>query len=467
MAISFTDEFGIDKEAFRSTGAFDPVLDVDSRFFIDPALLPHSGAVEFDGSREEVERYFSGIVSLLRASKKHGDRFWKRADELFQFKEIKGTCLGYSEKSVSGNAIGGTFRTRILESIAELLETGSVDPILFELLGVFEEGIGCDRISDLLTFKLYPRICKFTERVMEQIGFAGDVHQEGSYTLPFSRYSGTPILLLPRDILHPLPLAEKFSDIGTVALANSRVREAINKWFDFSDGSLKVSKGDIFYAMKKDTDFRDAFVDAYKTAHVESYDFDRDPFGENDWYKKGKLLAVQSPLWLDSSGRDGDSLVKIVTEICRHFKRLVERNGAWELLFDDSKTKPRSERYVQHLFSAVASSYCEANDIDISPEVNNGNGPVDFKFSHGYRNKTLVEIKMSKSSQLDHCIEKQIPIYMEQEGVERAIYLIINTGNDKKVNGFIERYQKLGSSAKEKIVLITVDAKPKKSASKA
>ena len=34
------------------------------------------------------------------------------------------------------------------------MDEGEADPVLFELLGVFQEGIGCDRISDLITFIL-------------------------------------------------------------------------------------------------------------------------------------------------------------------------------------------------------------------------------------------------------------------------------------------------------------------------
>ena len=112
-------------------------------------------------------------------------------------------------------------------------------------------------------------------------------------------------------------------------------------------------------------------------------------------------------------------------------------------------------------------AYCQANNIDISPEVNSGNGPVDFKFSHGYRNKVLVELKLSRNTQLQHCIDRQIPIYMKQEDTSKAIYLLINVGNDEKVRSFSEKYYSLDQSIRGKIALIVVDGKPKESASKA
>ncbi len=110
----------------------------------------------------------------------------------------------------------------------------------------------------------------------------------------------------------------------------------------------------------------------------------------------------------------------------------------------------------------------EDNDIDISPEVNNGNGPVDFKFSRGCRDKILVEIKMSSSSQLDHCLEVQIPRYMQQENARKAIFLLIDTGgNKKRIEAFANRYRSKDLAARKAIDLIIVDASPKQSASKA
>ncbi len=36
------------------------------------------------------------------------------------------------------------------------------------------------------------------------------------------------------------------------------------------------------------------------------------------------------------------------------------------------------------------------NDVDISPETNMGGGPVDFKFSTGYKNRILVKLELSQ-----------------------------------------------------------------------
>lgn len=466
MPVSFVDAFHINPELFDDTGAFNLVLDVDSKLFIDPALLAETSCPEFRDSKAEVEHFFKGIIVLLRHSENEGDRFWCAASKRLTFTEVKGTCLGYSEKGVAGNAIGPQLRERILSSVKELVDAGMEDPIIFELLGVFEKDVGCDRISDLLTYKLIDRICSYTARIMRECHFAGPVLDYRGYKLPSSPFNHDPILLLPCEILHPLPLAKRFEDIDLVCRENERVRDNVNRWFDFSDGA-NPTKSQIYRHLKDDCEFRDAFVSAYCDAHAEQYDFKTDAAGEVAWYEKGKRLASDNPICILAGAPSKESLESVVVAIVEQFKQVVECNGAWELLFKEDRKTPRSERSSQHLFSAIAMSYCVANNIDISPEVNSGNGPVDFKFSSGYSNKVLVELKLSKNSQLNHCIDKQIPIYMAQERTDKAIYLLINVGNDKKIEAFRVRYNGLDSSVRQKIPLVVVDAKPKVSASKA
>jgi len=119
------------------------------------------------------------------------------------------------------------------------------------------------------------------------------------------------------------------------------------------------------------------------------------------------------------------------------------------------------------LFFGIADAYCGANDIDISREVNNGQGPVDFKFSIGYERRMLVEIKLTSNPQLLHGIDKQLPIYMRQENTKKAIYLIIENGHQKRLEAFQEYYNKLNGSTKEKIPYILIDGNIQVSASRA
>ena len=107
----------------------------------------------------------------------------------------------------------------------------------------------------------------------------------------------------------------------------------------------------------------------------------------------------------------------------------MEKNGLWYLLWHDGK--PRHEKAAQRLFFAVADAYCKANGLDISPEIDSGAGPVDFKFSSGYEARVLVEIKLS-TGKVVHGYTTQLEAYKDAEGTTRAIYLVVDVGGMRK-----------------------------------
>ena len=227
MPITFSEQFNVAESVLENTGVFDVILDVDTRVFIDPALLELCTEPEFKDARKKVETYFSNIITLLRHSKRKGDMYWKKADQLLTFRELSGTCFGYSQSGTAGNAIGEVLRNAILTTIKELMIEGETDPVLFELLGVFQEGIGCDRVSDLITFVLREDILKYTQRVVTTAGIP-------TITVSFKKspfftcrnpFNNKPLLLLPAMILSPLPIADSFNDIDRICQENERVRQ--------------------------------------------------------------------------------------------------------------------------------------------------------------------------------------------------------------------------------------------------
>lgn len=89
--------------------------------------------------------------------------------------------------------------------------------------------------------------------------------------------------------------------------------------------------------------------------------------------------------------------------------------------------KPRHERFAQLLFFSIASSYCEANNLEIPPESDAGAGPVDFKFSIG-REKVIVEIKLSTNSKVVSGYKAQIEAYAKAERASFWHYVLIDVG---------------------------------------
>lgn len=157
-------------------------------------------------------------------------------------------------------------------------------------------------------------------------------------------------------------------------------------------------------------------------------------------------------------------LKRVIDEIIIQFKYMIENNNMWEMLWEGER--PKRERASQLLFFAIADMFCKANNIDLSPETNMGGGPVDFKFSKGYTNRILVEIKLSKG-QVVHGYEKQLEVYKKASKTDSAVLLIMNVGLLGSKLTTIKQLQKdLRSKGQRASDIIVVDARRKRSASK-
>jgi hypothetical protein len=118
------------------------------------------------------------------------------------------------------------------------------------------------------------------------------------------------------------------------------------------------------------------------------------------------------------------------------------------------------------VFFGVADSYCKANRIDISPETHSGGGPVDFKFSGGYAERLLVEVKLSKGTVI-HGYKEQLEVYKAAARSSEALFLVIDVGGMGKKLTTIQRMQKDQRERGEGVAeIVVVDAKRKASASK-
>lgn len=468
MPVKFTESFKINPLVFKGLGVFDVILDVDTRVFFDPARISLASAPEFIGARKKVEQYCSNIITLLSHSKNRGDMYWKRADKMLNFRELSGTCFGYSQKGTGGNAIGRVLRQNILDIIVDLIHEGATDPTLFELLGVFQENIGCDRISDLITFILSNEIFAYTDRIVCSLHVESTIvmHNKQPYHVCINPFNNKPLLFLPSAVLSPLPVADSFDDIDLICAENQRVRDEINAYFDLGSRK-KLEKCEIHALIKRMPEVRQALITSYKSYPVEAYDFEDDPAGEYVWLAAARRFTANNPLNLCAATPESISSVLDITHvICDKFKALIEVNGLHELLYDSNRT-PKHERAAQLLFYGIADSYCIANNIDLSRECNGGRGPVDFKLSSGAIDKVAVEVKLTSNGQLKHGIEKQLPIYMSQENTHRAIYLIIDNGHPRSLENFFKFYNNLDMQLKAKIDVIVIDGTFKPSASNA
>ncbi len=473
--ISFTDHFEVEREAFRDLGAFDPLLDVDLPYAIDPKLLQESSVPEMRDAHATLLARYRDIYILLQASKSVGDRPWREASNLVRFPEFKGPCLGFADGTAAGRGWGPTLREKVLHSAKEVISLGITDPRFFELIGVFEEGIGPDLISDMIGTILLSPLAGYTKRVCETLQVPtqqfkiGDAQYELPGYLPERGEHPRYIILVPEDILTELPVALDRSDVGWVAEHNDAARKYLNAtfgadWRELSEKRKTVARA----ALLSDASVLNEFLTRYEEKDAEAYNFDDDPRNLRLWYDLARRFLESStrPRLKLSDDPTAAEVAGIVRAILTEFKRNVEHNGLWQLFYNDNDT-PRREAIIQRTFQAVAQAHCAANDLDLAVEANAGRGPVDFKVTRGSRARVLVEFKRSMSSKLLQGYRAQVATYAAAETATDSFYVVIDFGeNDHAMAKLYEEHALDREQQKRQPQLIVIEAWHHASASK-
>jgi hypothetical protein len=469
MPIALNDYLKIDTRELIDHKVFNTILDSDSLFFINFMRLRDTKAPELDHSYERLTKFFSEICILLKASPDRYHRFYEEAFKKLEMSEFEEICLGYSMKGTSGSGSGNKLKNIILSTAKDIIDAGVEQPEIFELVGLFEENIGPDRISDMIGRIIEPDLVAYSKRIYEELRRLPKINNDIVFQddILLNEFNKKRLLLLPQDILHELPIATEWEDIDYVCMINAKVREEINKKIGEQWKELTTqAKKRIFKGIVKDKpEILEDLINDYREDRLSNYNFVKDPLGEAIWYSVAKEFVTKYPIEIKRTIQNKDDLIEIIRKICLHFKQLIENNGLNEILYRDDG-RPRRERVSQKLFFSVASSYCDANDADINPEVNSGRGPVDFKFSYGNSMKVLVEVKLTTNNQLIHGYEKQLKEYEKSERTEDAFYLVIDNGGSRKR---IEQLFNLHDEYRQKKVktheLIFVDGLLKPSAS--
>ena len=469
--IKFSQQFGVKESALARLGVLDPTLNVDVKLFIDPLLLGVSKHAELRKAAKSFRSFFSQIITLLVASKKEGDVAWREAQRRLQFREVPGTCLGYSAASIRGSAFGPQLSSKIVATGKEIVDLGVTDPDLFVALPLLEDGVGPDLISDMTTNIILSEILKFNERVLKSLAVPTIEFQLGSITALLPRNPtdsiGSPIILLPKDILRELPVAHDWDGVCDAAKKNAVLRAKTNALIGaIWKAKTRRHKSDV---RKTVLASRDAFETLLSTIHevkAQCYDFENDPQGLLKWRDLLTSVARDHPLaLLLMAGATPEDVFKIVLKIVDQFQFLVEEKGLWKELWHDRKRRP--EKSAQRLFFAVAHSYCEANDLDVSPEMDTGTGAVDFKFSVGAKAKVIVEIKLSDNSKVVAGYEKQLESYKKAERTSKGVYIVIDVGAmGNKDKELLKRKNERLARHEPASEVVFVDGKMRKSASK-
>jgi hypothetical protein len=465
MILRLHEYFGVPEEELKKRGVLNGLLGIDNKLFVDPTRLTFAKTPEFEKGRGEIEAYFADVIRLLQLAKAPEDIAWKEASRRLEFRERQGVALGYSHAKDNGSGIGPDLAQRLATRGWEIVQLGITDPLIFELIGLFEEDFGPDRLSDMAIGILWVRFLSYTDRISKDLDLkprATSTVGSKNFELPITPW-GKPMILVPSELLDPLPVALDRSEIDQVAAFNEALRTVWNKLI-FDASRRRISKADIRNIFLKNPTALADLIKVYREASRAGYDFDSDPTGLFSWWDAARNTATQNPVEIDpKKPKTVAEILHILDQIIRQFKKNVEENRLYETLYSDTG-KPRNERYSQLLFFGTADAYCDANGIELSREANAGNGPVDFKLSGA--GKVLVELKLSKND-LVHGYTVQLPAYMKSEGADDAVYVIIRVADpDLGIKSVLELENTGTKEGKKMPKVYVIDGRPRPSASK-
>lgn len=156
----------------KGTDWFDPLLDQDTPLYVDPFLVYDDKKPLWRGARQEVVDFFDTAAQLIeRANGNVGSPAYDKALRLLRFPEPNEFALGLSMGKPQGAGTGVDFAKSMAGVLDLAHRHGHVaDLASIEGFRLFEDGIGRDRVSDILCNILKHRFIKYTQEIVARRG---------------------------------------------------------------------------------------------------------------------------------------------------------------------------------------------------------------------------------------------------------------------------------------------------------
>ncbi len=455
---------------------FDAILDVDTKLFLDPFMVFQEKVGFWADCHDALVKHFDrAFILIAQGNRDSATLPYQKALALLEFPEPRELCLGYTAQGTRGAGSGAGYAELIGRAIVEAISRGLEHPRHFEELGILSEGIGADRISDITATILKSRLIEYTHQITKRHNLSVAAHtvfaanfdemrqrwKSEEVLLPTNPANGGPYLFVPQRFLRKLP-----------------VLNAQDWWHDYENKKLRqdldydilgrVNKTEILKAARATPEAVRQWTIEKERQTASSYDLMRDPAGVYQWHEAASLFVNQHPLILPPA-TDQVTFKNVIKNVIDQFRLFIESQGGWRLLWDTgSKEKP--EEAAQLLFFGIARNYCRANNISLDREVDLGRGPVDFKFSNGYRNRAHLEVKKLHNSKFWNGLSEQLPTYMHGDEVRLGWFLALrfksSPADDNRKKDLAQRVREVAERKELELYPAFIDARPQVSASK-
>ena len=486
MDIYFSDVFEIAEDDLENYGAFNLSLINDLPLYIDPFLLFNSTKPEYQELHDKMIRYLRFLKSCSENGKIHEGllRSW------FIFSEVKQNWLGYSLVGNSGSGLGIKFARALNKNLHTVFSNFGEEQVTngshLEKLCLIKDGVGRDNISDFTTNLIKDYLLKYTQEfavshlrpdqrrvvALNKVCFNYDTcnWERGSFELPW--HDGDYVLLTPKDILtkddtwiNKSDIVRTFDDVAD-SISNLELRTQVNQYFarvlpeDAKNKDYREAVSSVFNRFPELIDF---YIKHKEDTGDEAVSVSESRVKQVEFLFIKKLREFVDSLNQETGFYSGDGYDTLTETRDRvlFLKDVIENKGGHRLFFVDDEPI-RRESDLQILFRLT---WC-ATPSDVSREVNDGRGPVDFKVSRGRYDKSLVEFKLAKNTHLKRNLENQVEIYKKASDAQHGLKVILYF-TDSELEKVIKILNDLGLHDHPNVILIDGRATNKPSGSKA
>jgi hypothetical protein len=398
---------------------FDPIMETDTKLFVDPFLIFADRQAHWRKAHARIIAQFDEIFVLLaKAGGQEASPFRVKAVAQLRFPEPKEFCIGYTAEGVEGLGGGKGLAEQIACAMEDAIQRGMKSLPHFEVLGVFNEKIGPDRISDLTCTALKKELVDYTVKIatrhnlptkevtIKHVGLDSKVPgRQMKAALPVNPYSGRAVLLIPERFLRQLPTLNPddwWEYAQSKAALNVTVVEHVDKAFIIREA--RVHQKAVFN-----------WTTEMESSTPDPYDLGRDSDLLWKWEPLSAAYVLANPLALQPA-KTKAQFFDVIEEVCEAFRHFIEDDGGWEHIWNEDGAE-KKEPAAQNLFRGIAKNYCSSNNISIDREVRLGRGPVDFKFSIGTEFTAHLEVKKLHNGRFWDGLYVQLPLYMKSDEV--------------------------------------------------
>jgi len=473
--IYFSDYFAVPPELVEEYGAFDVSLINDLPLFIDPFLL-------FNSENQTYQELHAQIINYMRFLKEvslGGEVPLPLIKEWYTFPEVKQNWLGLSKVGNEGSGLGMDFANALHRNLNNVFRDFGDEVVTrsshLEKLCLIRDGVGRDNISDFTTNLIKQFLAEYTQEfatryldesqrrrvTLRKVIFNFDTRSWVSKSFELPYIHGDFVLLTPKDILtkdeawiNRPELLDRFPEIAH-ALPDATLRAQVNDYLVRAiPAGPKVTKKEIREAIGRAVERFPQVLDYYIR--------DKEDSGEQAVsYAEARVREVEAVFiqtvrslvteFLDPGGfyQLPYNTYEEARERVMFLKDVIENKGGHKLFYVNG-TPIEREADLQILYRLT----WYATPSDVTREANDGRGPADFKISRGASDKTIVEFKLAKNTQLERNLQKQCEVYEAASDATHPSIKAILYFDDSQYEKVVRILRKLELEGNENIVLI-------------